>query len=45
MLNKHFFKTVGLFTTLIALGLFLVFALGYLEESNNSNGVDTAIAK
>ncbi len=45
MLNKHFFKTVVLFTTFIAIGLFLVFTFGYFNEDGNEANVDSSIAK
>jgi hypothetical protein len=45
MLNKHFFKTVVLFTTFIAIGLFLVFTVGYFSEEGEEISVDSGIAK
>ncbi len=45
MLNKHFFKTLILFTTFIAIGLFVVFTLGYLEEEGSNENLNSTIAK
>lgn len=41
MINKHFMKTLFLFTGMIILGLSVIFLVSYLEEENkNETGVE-----
>jgi len=39
MLNKHFFKTLLMFTAMIAIGLIGVFLFSYFDKSDNQQGV------
>lgn len=45
MINKHFLKTVLLFTTFIAIGLFVVFTIGYFSEEGNGDDLSSSVAK
>ena len=43
MLTKHFFKTLVVFTMLIALGLIGIFAVNYIEKTKNPPDVTNSI--
>lgn len=45
MLNRHFLKTVLLFTTFIAIGLFVVFTVGYFSEDGKNEDLSSSVAK
>lgn len=36
MVNKHFLKTLVLFTSLIVLGLLVIFVVSYLDEKQTA---------
>jgi len=37
MFNRHFFKTLTVFITIIAIGLVLLFSLNYYDERYNTD--------
>jgi len=37
VINKHFFKTLMLFTSLIILGLVVIFVVSYFDEQGDSS--------
>lgn len=37
MVNKHFLKTLVLFTSLIVLGLLVIFVVSYLDEQETAS--------
>ncbi|MCX6747708.1 MAG: hypothetical protein NTW98_02050 [Candidatus Nomurabacteria bacterium] len=45
MVNKHFFKTLIVFTGMIIVGLLGVFLVSYFDEAGVSEDTDTSIAE
>jgi len=41
VINKHFFKTLLLFTLMIGLGLLFVFIVSYFDQGNTTNPLNT----
>jgi len=45
MLTKHFFKTLVMFSGIIAIGLIGVFLISYFSSNNDKVEVETQVAK